>query len=441
MKFNRWTLNNKSSESGHAVLPVANQKTIYERSLYFISFPFDVNLGEVFGFGTYGVHWIIENYDGENRAKNGYWLDSPPNWKYITSPKGYVLQANKGYILALDLDLMKDDNEEFWPHGIETVELFFPSAVTQSTIEQASVTIPAPDPAVYQCTINRPGKDGDRRIKDSYWRCLGVPSFANYTTTLSDGTSTITWQTADNTLPYLYAWNMENNKLTEQCTSTFAFKTMHAYLTHCSTAIVWSAASKPTPSIVARRASEEAVQDVEFRLQLEENGSMTDQTFIRFSTREDITAGFEFGNDLSKELNSGASNIYTFIGEEIAAANSLPLSTTQTTIVPVGLVANANADYTFSMPDGTYGVGVTLIDQETGIRTVLSALDYTVTLNKGTYENRFYLEISPVKETPTGLEQLPMTNDQSPIKKLLIDGILYIVRDGKIFDARGVMVK
>ena len=441
MKFNRWTLNNKSSESGHAVLPVANQKTIYERSLYFISFPFDVNLGEVFGFGTYGVHWIIENYDGENRAKNGYWLDSPPNWKYITSPKGYVLQANKGYILALDLDLMKDDNEEFWPHGIETVELFFPSAVTQSTIEQASVTIPAPDPAVYQCTINRPGKDGDRRIKDSYWRCLGVPSFANYTTTLSDGTSTITWQTADNTLPYLYAWNMENNKLTAQSTSTFAFKTMHAYLTQCSTAIVWSAASKPTPSIVARRASEEAVQDVEFRLQLEENGSMTDQTFIRFSTREDITAGFEFGNDLSKELNSGASNIYTFIGEEIAAANSLPLSTTQTTIVPVGLVANANADYTFSMPDGTYGVGVTLIDQETGIRTVLSALDYTVTLNKGTYENRFYLEISPVKETPTGLEQLPMTNDQSPIKKLLIDGILYIVRDGKIFDARGVMVK
>lgn len=438
MKFNRWILNNKSTETGHAVLPVANQKSIFERALYFISFPFDVNLGEVFGFGTYGVHWIIENYDGENRAKNGYWIDSPPNWKYVTSPKGYTLKANKGYILCLDLDLMKDDNEEFWPHGIETVELFFPSAVMQSTIEQAEVTIPAPDPAIYQCTINRGTPEGDRRIKDSYWRCLGVPSFANYTTTLSNGTSTITWQTGS-TLPYLYAWNMENNTLTAQGTSTFAFKTMHAYLTQCSTAIVWTAASKPTP-VIARYSENDMLKDREFRLELVENGVKADQTYIRLSAKEDVTSGFEFGNDLSKELNSGVSNIYTFIGYERAAANSLPLSAEQITIVPVGVVANATGDYTFSIPDGTNGIGITLIDEETGIRTSLSALDYTVELAAGDYTERFWLEISPVKGTETGIDP-GVDARENGVRKVMIDGLLYIVRDGKMYDATGKRVE
>lgn len=439
MKFNRWILNNKSTAAGHAVLDPSDQKSIYERALYFISFPFDVNLGEVFGFGTYGVHWIIENYDGENRAKNGYWIDSPPNWKYVTSPKGYTLKANKGYILCLDLDLMKDDNEEFWPHGIETVELFFPSAVMQSTIEQAEVTIPAPDPAIYQCTINRGTPEGDRTIKDSYWRCLGVPSFANYTTTLSNGTSTITWQTGS-TLPYLYAWNMENNTLTAQGTSTFAFKTMHAYLTQCSTAIVWTAASKPTPAAIARYSENDMLKDREFRLELVENGVKADQTYIRLSAKEDVTSGFEFGNDLSKELNSGVSNIYTFIGYERAAANSLPLSTEQITIVPVGVVANAAGEYTFSMPDGTDGIGVTLIDEETGIRTSLSALDYTVELDKGTYDSRFWLEISPVKGAETGIDP-GVDARENGVRKVMIDGILYIVKDGKLFDARGARVE
>lgn len=441
MKFNRWTLNNKSSESGHAVLDPSHQKSVYERALYFISFPFDVNLGEVFGFGTYGVHWIIEYYDGLTRAKNGYWIDSPPNWKYVMSPKGYTLEANRGYILCLDLDLMKDDNEEFWPHGIETVELFFPSSSSLETIKQTNCTIPALS-SEYQCTINRgTGTEGDRRVKDSYWRCLGVPSFANYTTELSNGTSTITWQPTGNTLPFLYAWNMTDNTLTPQNTSTWAFKTMHAYLAQCPTKIIWSATSGPS-SIVARRENEMPITEYEWRLELAQDSQMVDQAYIRMSNLEQVTDTFDFGQDLSKEFNATRSNIYSFIGYEKAAANSMPLKTEQTTIVAIGLNIITAGEYTLGMPDGTDGVGVTLVDSETGTRTNLGAgMTYTLTLAAGDYTSRFYLEISPVKETPTGLEQLPTTNDQSPIKKLLIDGILYIIRDGKIFDARGVMVK
>lgn len=114
----------------------------------------------------------------------------------------------------------------------------------------------------------------------------------------------------------------------------------------------------------------------------------------------------------------------------------------QTTVVPVGVKTAANGDYTFSMPEGTEGIGVVLIDTETGIRTSLSALDYTVSLDKGTYDERFILEISPIYSTPTDVETV--SDEQSAVsgvRKMLIDGLLYIVREGKMYDARGARVE
>ena len=135
-------------------------------------------------------------------------------------------------------------------------------------------------------------------------------------------------------------------------------------------------------------------------------------------------------------------NIFTIAGNTSLGGNSLPLSTTQTTVVPVGVKIKTAGDYTFSIPDGTNGVGITLIDEETGIRTSLSALDYTVNLTAGDYTERFWLEISPIYNTPTGIEE--PTSDSSlkgRAQKRIIDGVLYIVKDGKIFDARGTRVE
>ena len=81
------------------------------------------------------------------------------------------------------------------------------------------------------------------------------------------------------------------------------------------------------------------------------------------------------------------------------------------------------------------------MDNETGIRTELGLLDYTVHLTAGTYDQRFTLEISPVQKTPTGIDQLPVTNDQSSVKKVMLNGVLYIVKDGQVFDARGARVQ
>ena len=462
MKFNRWVLNNRQHPEDvnpehcradhleedltnyHNVLTPGEQKSIYERSLYFISFPFRVKLSEVFGFGKYWDEWYIEYYDGLNRAKNGYWMDSPPNWKYVTPDmlNSFYLEPNVGYILGLDLDFMQAENTKFWANGICNVELYFPSQESIETIGRTAVKMPALGDE-YKCTINRGSAEGDRRVKDSYWRCIGVPGYSSYNNTLTvDGTNEFSWQT--NTAwredfkdyPFLYEWNMTDNTLTAQSTNRYNFKAMHAYLVQNGNEIHWSAISAtPVSSIVARNRAASQTEYL-WRLTMECDGQEEDQAFIRMTDEEDVTDGFDFGQDLAKEYNNARSDLYTYIGYERAAANSMPLHTDETTTIPVGVSIEKAGEYTFAMPDGTSGVGITLVDSETGARTNLSAgFTYTVNFEKGDYNNRLYLEISPVSQISTGVGAV--SDQSSEIRKVVIDGLLYIVKDGQMFDATG----
>ena len=451
MKFNKWTVNGKEKTGGHARTGASR----FERDLFYISFPFDVKLNDVFGFGEYGKHWIIEYYDGKGRAAKGFWADSEPNWKFVmpSQRNSFTMKAFEGYILALDLDEMKESSD-VWKNNVEDVYIYFPSDGNVNNIAATNRQITI-DQAGYECTINRPTPDGDRRVKDSYWHCIGVPSFANYNRdlTVENGGTTIDWSDDDGTidwstpsLPYLYEVNWSSNTLNVTTSAKFNFKATWSYLVqYAGTSIYWSQVNVTPASIVARERT--APKNAEFRIELQKDGQKADQTFVRLTEDENVTNGFDFNYDLSKEFNKNKPNIYslvTTVKEGVAsvtqsAANVQPM-TEQTTVIPVGVKIAAAGDYTFAIPEGTNGVGVTLIDNETGVRTNLSALDYTINLSAGTYDERFVLEISPIMQTPTGIEQIG-SDDANGARKMLIDGVLYIVKDGKIFDAQGRKMK
>ena len=452
MRFNRWILNNRANPTDHAkdhsdtdahisehhpLLAAGSQKSASERNLYWISFPFDVNLSEVFGFGTYGTHWVMMRYNGEERAKQGFWAESEGFWEYIWDRNGVVLKGGMGYVLALDLDLMQATDRTFWSNDIQQVELYFPSTSNAGTIKQTTATVEVPE---YKCTIDRTGNNGsdinkNRTKVDSDWNIIGVPSYANYGTALTDEGGTVTWKDNSalnwtNDLPFLYEWNANDNTYTVQSGSTYPFKAMHAYYVQYHGTLTWSLASAtPSSSIVARRTYANAPQSEEFRLEILRNDKKEDQTFVKLSNDEEVSANFVVGEDLTKEKNANKANIYTIVENYLPiAGNTLPMSD-QTTVVPLGVTTNSTGEYTFAMPDGTSGVGVTLIDNVENTRTNLSALDYTVTLTAGEYTNRFFLEISPVQNTPTDIEAV--SGQPSEVRKVMIDGILYIVRDLK----------
>lgn len=408
----------------------------YERNLYWISLPFDVKLSDVFGFGQYGQHWIIEEYDGKGRAEKGYWADSEPNWKYVTKEvkDDYVLKANTGYILALALSNMTNSSSVWEGGKISSVYLYFPSKDNIGDITNISEYSMPLDSAGYRCKITRDHRD----VKDSYWHCIGVPSFA--LNTLS-GVSTEEpgegedWSTP---LPYVYKWDSVYNTLSIASTSTFRFEAMKSYLIqYASDHIDW--ANVTNKSLARRKVQGKEASFYEWNLNLLSNGQHVDHTYVRLTNDENVTDGYDFGNDLSKEFNSG-SNIYTFVDEIEVAGNVKPIST-QTIVVPVGAKIAANGDYTFTMPEGTNGVGVVLVDNITGTHTNLAIEDYSIYLESGQYDERFYLEISPIAQMPTGIDLLDGENGTNGVRKVMVDGMLYIVRDGEIYDAQGKRIK
>ena len=470
LRLNRWILNNRGgadnlkvesctieedgghrkydeevTNENHAPLPLAEQKSLYERALYFISFPFDVHLSDVFGFGTYGTHWVISKYNGLRRAQNGYFIDNCvnedcTNWDYIWDPDEFVMKANEGYLLSLDLDLMKYNNIDFWKNNRATVELYFPSRENVKTIGQTDYTMDGlGEEYLCQKNYNTNGDkpDSDRKIKDSYWRCIGVPSFADYSGELTDGREPIVWTADQNAFPFLYEWNTIDNSLVARSTSNFEFRSTFAYLVQNGNEIHWTAVNtKPNP-IIAR----ETVANVnyEWKITLQSKEEVVDHTYIRMTSNEEVTYEFDFNQDLVKELNYGRADIYTMIGYERVAANSLPLSE-NTTVVSLGLDIETAGDYTIAMPEGVMSVGVTLYDAETGTRTNLSAgMEYTIALNKGVCDNRLYLEISPIQnDAPTDIENIgDGVNNGETVKKYLIDGKLIIRTAEGIFDAQG----
>ena len=136
--------------------------------------------------------------------------------------------------------------------------------------------------------------------------------------------------------------------------------------------------------------------------------------------------------------NSHAVNIYTLAGNYDVAANILSIDDH---IVPVGVEVTRAGRYTFSMPSEFSGT-VTLVDNFDGSRTDLSLGDYTVTLPKGTIEDRFTLEINIARSTTTDIEGIEGGSiKDGKAHKFVRDGIMYILRDGVIYDARGARMK
>lgn len=409
-------------------------KTEWERLYYWISFPFDVRISEIFGFGEYGKHYIIQYYDGAERAKNGCWADSPTYWRQITdttysarrndeddngNPQNGILKANKGYVLALARNIHKSN---IFDHGNSYVRLYFPSREKIYSINgdiQNTFVYLMP----HTCTITRE----DRYIYDSNWHIIGVPSYANKEQILKeeDVLYFYTYNTADNTYNVTPAENASGNQ-------TITFESMHAYMVQFAGNINWQSTwDLDAQSVVARRQSAEAQENYALRLELQRDGQYADQAFVQLKA-EGATADFDLNQDLTKIINAGA-NIYTLAGEKRiqVAGNVLPIAKTT---IPVGIQVAQAGTYTIALPDGTSGISATLVDNQTGTHTNLLLDNYTITLDAGNHENRFYIVLDP-ERTATAVENID--DEANTTQKYLIDGQLIIRTQQGVYNATG----
>lgn len=401
MTFNKSTLNGAGSE--------------HERALYWVSFPFDVKLDEAFGFGNYGEHWIMEYYDGKERAEKGLWKEPTYSyWKYITDPTNYTLKAGQGYVLCLDLDLL-GNNAEFWKHDNAEIALYFPSNGKDAIVINDQPTERETIVPEHECTIIR----DNREIEDSNWNIIGVPAYTKIAKIVGENISYYQYNAADNT----YVPDVTPN-----------FNTMHAYMVQYAGTINWTEQATSIAALAARK-SPAGKDQYTLRLALQQEDAQCDHTFIRLQ-EDNATAEFDMNYDLCKIINGGA-NIYSMIGNVEVAANVLPV---EERVIPLGLDIHETGNYTFAMPDGTDGITATLIDYETGKETNLLLADYTTELREGINNERFALRVRP-NHVATEVENTIQTDGNDNAKKYIIDGALYLLRDGKLYDAQGRMVQ
>ena len=400
-----------------------------EKSIYWISFPFDVMLSEVFGGGLeYGNDYMVQYYDGVARADKGCWSDSPTYWKYYEETAGVKLQKGFGYVIVLDWKRIVD---RFFTAGNEEVCIYFPSANKEPmdiSGEWVSVDVPA-----HPCSIER----DNRYIYDSNWNLIGAPSFANID---QFGNPMPMEQIGNYKVGFLYEYDPNKICYNVNEAESIDFMSTYAYMVQFAGTIYWKeknySGTLPKELQARRVAGEEECYTL--LLALSRNGKRLDKTYVRFRDGE-ATCEFDLNIDLTKIDNAGVS-LYTLTdGDSIrVAANVQPVPVALKQI-PVGVSLTQDGEYTFALPDGTEGMSVTLLDTETGIRTNLLFDSYTVTLAKGTYAQRFVLEVNPKQHIITASDNVG--TEDNTIRKYLIDGNLYIRKDNRLYDVQGRQLK
>lgn len=408
---------------------------------YWFTLPFDCKVGSISGVHGYMQIWGIQRYRGDLRAQKGWYAETPTFWEWLDTED--VMHAGEGYLLVFDKK-NAPWNEIGINDGADTISmmrLYFPSMTSGFDMQQQLEEQLTRTYENHTCTLTL----HDRYLQDSNWKVIGTTSYNN---------AGITGYTVDTnpeyeelsdapSFRYSYSYNWENGKFTYEYTpedgKTATYQSFFGYMVQFAGTITWQPImSETVPEGIAARRYVPANERTSFTTRLEianAEGEKQDQTFVALD--EKATTTFDQNLDLNKVMNSHKANIYTLSENIPFAGNTLPM---EKATVPVGVRVATAGEYTFRMPDGTDGISVFLIDNQTGVQTNMLLDEYTITLDAGTCENRFYLAVNPDR-TATSVENIgegakgEEAKDQ--IKKFLIDGQLFIRTADGIFDAKG----
>ena len=431
---------------------------------YFFTLPFDCVVGSISGVPGYMQTWGIQRYRGDLRAQKGWFLETPTFWEWLKLDD--VMHAGEGYLLVFDkksaqwneitVDTYDADGNKTGQETVSMMRLYFPSTTKGLDLKQQSaehLTVTYPD---HTCTITYK----DRYKQDSNWKVIGTTSYSNagiasYTKDTVPGYEE--WKPEEDTIHvdvpddyegwsapmfrYSYRYDWQDGKFnywyTPEDGQGATYKSFYGYMVQFAGTISWQPIMSETvpEGIAARRYVAEGERtSYTTRLELANaDGEKQDQTFVALD--EKATTTFDQNKDLNKIINAGT-NIYTLSEGIPFAGNTLPM---EKVTVPVGVRIATAGEYTFRMPDGTDGISVTLVDNVTGTHTDMLMDEYTITLDAGTIENRFYLVVDPDRAA-TSVENVGTgaNNDEAKgVEKFLIDGKLFIRTADGIFDAKG----
>lgn len=408
-------------------------------SQYKFSLPFDCRIKDIYGL-PYGYmnSWGIQRYNGAERARTGWFeQDRPTFWEWMNYND--TLRAGEGYSLTVD----RGNIGAWYGEGEGAKYLFFPSMQTGFNITKlstAAATVKYPD---QPCNINLqyPGDSTDthhrdRRKYDSNWKLIGPKNYNNIKISSSNITGDETYYL--NKPSFVYVLDTVGKKYIHipQSTTDFVFRAFFSYFVQFAGTITWQQYTQSeTPKLAPRYAPQTTRKPAEFRIDLKDlNDNELDRTFVALSPIG--TEGFDLNLDLTK-IDVQHPMIYTISENTDYAGNTLSLNTDTVALV---VKTGTGGSYTIALPNENNDYDVVLVDKFEQQVNVLTPEGYPIQVEPGITRNRFYLVFAP--KTGTSQPDGPTTNLQKTatdtnVRKVLINGKIYIVRDNRLYDITG----
>ncbi len=151
--------------------------------------------------------------------------------------------------------------------------------------------------------------------------------------------------------------------------------------------------------------------------------------------REDFTTGFDNGWDGEKKsFSDAAPSVYVIAETEKDAVSAVP--DYEGTILGFlsGIDTQCTMNFDYNGEENWY-----LNDlKEEKSTLITNENSYSFSCSSTDAETRFVISKSPIHKTPTGIDNV---TEGSNARKQMINGTLYIIRDGRIYNAEGALVK
>ena len=405
---------------------------------------------------VYLKHYFIRTYDGENRAKNGFNSD---NWtavplkvevneelvdNYLEPGRGYALAAKrgKGELLAIIRLPMYVDNA--WTDGGE----------------KGSATISAVDTTKNAVAVTAWEKGGGATTpkKDKGWNILGVPymscfdasdashneknAFIKGKLNFTDGTYSEEANVYVSVPTHDFSEYVQETIDDAVLVPGWCFFVQFDQTGTLTFATAGEEATSELPIYAPKR--EQSMPTVKTGIILS-GAEASDKTTILVSDKYSA-ADYEINADLEKMFGENGYTLatYSLAGTTRLAYNAMSNSDA-TNVIPIGYRAPADGEYTFAISPRYAENGafehVNLIDYETGFVTDLLVSSYSFATERTQNDTRFALNVVKRQDVITDVtvtgDGLQVTGPQ----KVIINDKLYIIVDGRMYDAKGAMVK
>ncbi|GEM_PF-2800332 len=391
---------------------------------------------------VYGKHYVVKTYDGALRAANG--ADKEHNW--VPVAEDATLQPGRGYIITAVAVAGK---------AIIRLPMSFTNAWTalgeQTTVSETTKNIVP--------LVAHTGAAAAAQRRHAGWNYLGVPYLSCFgasedmyagegAASLINGELVLTPTSYEHNsidIPYVsvpthnFAEYFQTDITDTELRPYWGFFVQVATSGNLTFLSAQRQADENAPLYIARRAEDQTVR-IKAAVELRNAAGAKDKTTIIFS--DGYTPEYEIGADLEKMFGSAYSlSLYSLTGNTRLAFNA---KQNDEETIPLGYRAPEEGTYTFSLPQNTkqYNYSVFdhlyLIDYETGEMTDLLQSEYTFTTVRTQNDTRFALAPVLRKGSPTSTENAETDNS---VSKVVINGILYIIKDGRMYDATGAAVK